>query len=187
MDVEQIDKYLKDGSIIRNSIDVNKIYEFGITMSKSFHSGNKLIIMGNGGSAADAQHLAAEFVGRFEKERSPLPALALHSNTSSITAIGNDYGFDHIYSRQITAFAKNGDFVLGLSTSGDSLNVIKALEVSNEIGCVNHGITGISGGKMLEVLGEDHIIKIESNRTSFIQECTIAIIHILSKIVEDLM
>ena len=187
MNKEQVEKYLTDGSIIRNSMNVNKIYEFGIALLKSFHSGYKLIVIGNGGSAADAQHIAAEFVGRFEKERLPLPALALHSNTSSITAIGNDYGFDQIYSRQIKAFAKKGDFVLGLSTSGNSINVIKALEVSKEIGCDNYGITGISGGKMLELLGEDHIIKIESNRTSFIQECTIAIGHILSKIVEDMM
>lgn len=156
-------------------------------MSKSFHSGSKLIVMGNGGSAADAQHIAAEFVGRFERERHPLPALALHSNSSSITAIGNDYGFDQIYSRQIEAFANKGDFVLGLSTSGNSSNVLKALEMAKELGCDNYGITGSSGGKMLEVLGKERIIKIESNRTSFIQECTIAIIHILSKIVEDLM
>ncbi len=187
MDKEQVNKYLKDGSIIRNLMDASKIYEFGIALSKSFHSGNKLIVMGNGGSAADAQHIAAEFVGRFERERTPLPALALHSNTSSITAIGNDYGFEQIYSRQISAFAKKGDFVLGLSTSGNSANVIKAFEVSNEIGCDNYGITGNSGGKMLEILGKNNIITIDSNRTSFIQECTIAIGHILSKIIEDLM
>ncbi len=187
MDKEHINEYLKDGSIVRNSMDVNKIYEFGIALSKAFHSGNKLIVMGNGGSAADAQHIVAEFVGRFERERNPLPAMALHTNTSSITAIGNDYGFDQIYSRQINAFAKKGDFILGLSTSGNSINVIKALEVSKKIGCENYGITGISGGKILEILSEDHIIKIGSSRTSFIQECTTAIIHIISKIVEDLM
>ena len=104
MDIQQIRNYLEEGSRIRNSLDVERISYLGESLSKVFRNGNKLIIFGNGGSAADAQHIAAEFVGRFEKERKPLPAMILHGNSSSVTAIGNDYSYDNIFSRQIEAF-----------------------------------------------------------------------------------
>ena len=120
MDVQDIKNYLDEGSKIRNSLDVNKISYLGETLSKAFSCGEKLIIFGNGGSAADAQHIAAEFVGRFEKERKPLPAMILHGNSSSVTAIGNDYSYEQIFSRQIEAFANKGDIVIALSTSGNS-------------------------------------------------------------------
>ena len=124
MDLQQIKNYLEEGSRVRNSLDIEKISFLGESLSSAFKNGNKLIIFGNGGSAADAQHIAAEFVGRFERERKPLPAMILHGNSSSVTAIGNDYSYDMIFSRQMEAFAKKGDIVIALSTSGNSINVI---------------------------------------------------------------
>ena len=185
MDTDEIKNYLEEGSKIRNSLDIDKILYLGQALSKAFRIGNKLIIFGNGGSAADAQHIAAEFVGRFEKERKPLPAMILHGNSSSVTAIGNDYSYDQIFSRQIDAFADKGDIIIALSTSGNSKNVVKAVEMAKEKGCMIFGITGSSGGRMKEMIDEDNLILIPSDRTSFIQESTIAIGHIISKIVED--
>ena len=185
MDVQDIKNYLEEGSKIRDSLDINKISYLGETLSKAFRNGNKLIIFGNGGSAADAQHIAAEFVGRFEKEREPLPAMILHGNSSSVTAIGNDYSYDQVFSRQMEAFANKGDIVIALSTSGNSKNVVTAIEKAKEKGCMIFGITGSKGGKMKEMIDETNLILITSDRTSFIQENTIAIGHIISKIVED--
>ena len=187
MDIQQISNYLEEGSRIRSSLDVEKISFLGESLSKAFQNGNKLIIFGNGGSAADAQHIAAEFVGRFEKERKPLPALILHGNSSSVTAISNDYSFDDLFSRQIEAFANRGDIVIGLSTSGNSKNVVKALEKAKDMECEIFGITGSKGGRMKELIKDKNLIMVGSDRTSFIQESTIAIGHIISKIVEDKM
>ena len=185
MDLQQIKNYLEEGSRIRNSLNIEKISFLGESLSSAFKNGNKLIIFGNGGSAADAQHIAAEFVGRFEKERKPLPAMILHGNSSSVTAIGNDYSYDMVFSRQLEAFGKKGDIVIALSTSGNSVNVISAVKKAMEIGCVVFGITGSKGGKMKNIIEEKNLIRIDSDRTSFIQESTIAIGHIISKIVED--
>ena len=185
MDLQQIKNYLEEGSRVRNSLDIEKISFLGESLSSAFKNGNKLIIFGNGGSAADAQHIAAEFVGRFEKERKPLPAMILHGNSSSVTAIGNDYSYDMVFSRQIEAFAKKEDIVIALSTSGNSVNVISAVKKAMEIGCVVFGITGSKGGKMKDIIEEKNLIRIDSDRTSFIQESTIAIGHIISKIVEN--
>ena len=185
MDLQQIKNYLEEGSRVRNSLDIEKISFLGESLSSAFKNGNKLIIFGNGGSAADAQHIAAEFVGRFEKERKPLPAMILHGNSSSVTAIGNDYSYDMIFSRQLEAFGKKGDIVIALSTSGNSVNVISAVKKAKEIRCNVFGITGSNGGKMKDIIEEKNLILIDSDRTSFIQESTIAIGHIISKIVED--
>lgn len=185
MDLQQIKNYLEEGSRVRNSLDIEKISFLGESLSSAFKNGNKLIIFGNGGSAADAQHIAAEFVGRFEKERKPLPAMILHGNSSSLTAIGNDYSYDMVFSRQLEAFAKKGDIVIALSTSGNSVNVISAVKKSMEIGCSVFGITGSKGGRMKDIIEEKNLIRIDSDRTSFIQESTITIGHIISKIVED--
>ena len=185
MNTQQIKDYLEEGSRIRNSLDINKISFLGESMSIAFKGGNKLIIFGNGGSAADAQHIAAEFVGRFEKERKPLPAIILHGNSSAVTAIGNDYSYDNVFSRQMEAFAKKGDLVIALSTSGNSRNVVVAVEKANEVGCEVFGITGSKGGRMKELIKDSNLIMIGSDRTSFIQESTIAIGHLISKIVED--
>ncbi len=185
MNLPEIKNYLEEGSAIRNSLNIEKILLLGNELSETFKKGNKLIIFGNGGSAADAQHIAAEFVGKFEKERKPLPAIILHGNTSSITAIGNDYSYDQIFSRQIEAFAKAGDLVIALSTSGNSVNVLKGVEEVVNKGCKIFGITGKEGGKLRELIPEPKLITIPSSRTSFIQESTITIGHIISKIVED--
>ena len=185
MDFQQIKNYLEEGSTVRNSLDIEKISFLGESLSSAFKNGNKLIIFGNGGSAADAQHIAAEFVGRFEKERKPLPAMILHGNSSSVTAIGNDYSYDMIFSRQLEAFGKKGDVVIALSTSGNSVNVLLAVEKAKELGCKVFGITGSKGGKMKDIIDENNLIRIVSDRTSFIQESTIAIGHIISKVVED--
>jgi D-sedoheptulose 7-phosphate isomerase len=185
MNTQQIKDYLEEGSRIRNSLDINKISFLGESISIAFKTGNKLIIFGNGGSAADAQHIAAEFVGRFEKERKPLPAIILHGNSSAVTAIGNDYSYDNVFSRQMEAFAKKGDLVIALSTSGNSRNVVVAVEKANDVGCEVFGITGSKGGRMKELIKDSNLIMIGSDRTSFIQESTIAIGHLISKIVED--
>lgn len=183
MDKEGLVEYINDGIRARNEVDVKQVLLIGNKLAEAFSNGNKLILMGNGGSAADAQHIAAEFVGRFEKERSPLPAMALHTNTSSLTAISNDYSYDDVFARQVKAFAKKGDVVVGISTSGNSKNVVNALKTAKEIGCYCVAMTGSKPGKV-DAYSES-VIKIKSSRTSIIQEVHITIGHIWSKIVED--
>ena len=145
--------------------------------------GNKVILFGNGGSAADAQHISAEFVGRFSLDRPPLPALALSVNTSCMTAIGNDYGFDQIFSRQIEALADAGDVAIGISTSGNSPNVLNALSKSRQKDLHTIALTGCTGGKLKDMV--DYCICVPSNETPRIQECHILIGHIISDLVEQ--
>ena len=150
---------------------------------KSLKAGGKVILMGNGGSAGDAQHIAAEFVGRYKKERKSYPALALNTNTSSMTAIGNDYGYDVTFSRQVEGFAKPGDVVIGISTSGNSENVYKALEVAKKLNCYTAAFLGKSGGTIKDIVDLPIIVK--SNNTPRIQECHIFIGHTLCALVEQ--
>jgi D-sedoheptulose 7-phosphate isomerase len=149
----------------------------------AFKAGNKVLLFGNGGSAADAQHIAAEFVGRFAFDRPALPALALSVNTSCITAIGNDYGFDRVFSRQIEALARGGDVAIGISTSGNSRNVICAMPVAKKMGLHTIGLTGSVRGALADVV--DHCICAPSTETPRIQECHILIGHIISELVEQ--
>ena len=149
---------------------------------KSFKAGGKVILMGNGGSAGDAQHIAAEFVGRYKKERKSYPALALNANTSSLTAIGNDYGYENTFSRQIEGFAKAGDVVIGISTSGNSANVYKALELAKKLNCYTAAFLGKNGGTIKDIANLPIIVK--SNNTPRIQECHIFIGHTLCELVE---
>ena len=149
----------------------------------SFDQGNKVLLFGNGGSAADAQHIAAEFVGRFAFNRPALPALALSVNTSCVTAIGNDYGFDLVFSRQVEALARSGDFAIGISTSGNSENVLQGLSVARKIGLTTVALTGCTGGKLKDAA--DYCICAPSNETPRIQECHILIGHIISELVEE--
>ncbi len=144
--------------------------------------GHKVILFGNGGSAADAQHIAAEFVGRFAFDRPALPALALSVNTSCLTAIGNDYGFDLVFSRQIEALGRPGDVAIGISTSGNSPNVLRALSVAKKTGLYTVALTGCTGGKLQDAV--DHCICAPSNETPRIQECHILIGHVISELVE---
>jgi len=150
---------------------------------ESLGSGGKVILFGNGGSAADAQHLAAEFIGRYLKERRALPALALSVNLSSLTAIGNDYGFDLVFARQIEALGKAGDVAIGISTSGNSPNVIQALGVAKSKSIYTVSLTGKSGGKSKNVA--DCTICIPSEETPRIQECHILTGHLICEIVEE--
>lgn len=149
----------------------------------SLRSDGKLIIFGNGGSAADSQHMAAELVGRFKKERRPIPALALTTNTSTLTALANDYGYDATFSRQIEALGRKGDVALGISTSGNSRNVIAALEKARSMGIATVGLTGGGGGKMRGAC--DILISGGSEDTPRIQESHAMIEHIICELVED--
>ncbi|MGC8548043.1 MAG: D-sedoheptulose 7-phosphate isomerase [Candidatus Micrarchaeia archaeon] len=185
MEISDIDAYLKEGSRVRLAIDKNQVYDIGLKIYESIKKGGKILIMGNGGSAADAQHIAAEFVGKFLKERRALPAMALHTNTSVLTAIANDYSYDDVFARQIEAFAKPGDVVIGISTSGNSRNVLKAIDKANSLGCLTVGLTGRSGGKLKDAAKA--VIRVDSDSTPIIQEMHITIGHILSNIVEDLV
>ena len=150
---------------------------------ETFRIGNKLLVMGNGGSAADAQHFAAEIVSRFRMERPGLPAISLSTDTSIITAIGNDYGFERIFSRQVEALAAPGDAVIGISTSGNSPNVLKALEVARQAGCTTIGLLGKDGGSIKAVC--DIPLIIPSNDTPRVQEGHITVIHILCDLIEQ--
>ena len=149
----------------------------------AFRNGNKVLFCGNGGSAADAQHLAAEFSGRFYTDRKALPAEALHCNTSYLTAVGNDYSFDVIYSRLIDGIGQHGDVLIGLSTSGNSKNIIKAFETAKEKEMVTIGFTGMTGGQLKSV--SDYLINVPSTDTPRIQESHILIGHIICQLVEE--
>jgi D-sedoheptulose 7-phosphate isomerase len=149
----------------------------------AYRSGHKALYFGNGGSAADAEHLAAEFVGRYLRERKPMPAIALHANTSAVTAIANDYGYEHVFSRQLQAFANRGDVAIGISTSGNSPNVIEAIKVARQLGLFSIGLTGASGGKLLGLV--DALIAVPTTETPRIQECHILVGHALCDAVEQ--
>ena len=149
----------------------------------SLRAGGKLFLFGNGGSATDAEHLAAEFTGRYLKERRGLPAMALNVNLSAITAIGNDYGFDAIFARQMEALGKAGDVAIGITTSGNSRNVIRALEVAKSLEIFTVALTGASGGKVKNIA--ECTIRIPSQETPRIQECHILTGHILCELVEN--
>jgi D-sedoheptulose 7-phosphate isomerase len=148
----------------------------------AYRAGHKLILFGNGGSAGDAQHIAAEFVGRFQLERDPLPALALSVNASAVTAIANDYGYDEVFARQLRALGCAGDVVVGISTSGGSRNVCSALSVARSLGMVTVGLTGGDGGDMRALC--DHCLVVPSGETARIQEGHILLAHVLCEIVE---
>lgn len=149
----------------------------------AFKSGNKVLFCGNGGSAADAQHLAAEFSGRFYKDREALPAEALHCNTSYMTAVANDYSYDVIYSRLIQGIGVKGDVLVGLSTSGNSKNIVAAFEVAKEKGMITMGFTGSHGGKLKAV--SDYLLNVPSDDTPRIQESHIMLGHIICELVEE--
>lgn len=181
-------------SLIQASIDVKQQLLQDTTMlatlekvvdviTDAFNAGNKVLFCGNGGSAADAQHLAAEFSGRFYKNRKALPAEALHCNTSYLTAVANDYSYDVIYARLLDGIGVKGDVILGFSTSGNSANIIKAFEVARERGIVTIGLTGATGGSMKAL--SDYLFNVPSTTTPRIQESHILIGHIICELVEE--
>ncbi|MEI8389276.1 MAG: D-sedoheptulose 7-phosphate isomerase [bacterium] len=160
------------------------INEVAKTLTESFKSGNKLLICGNGGSAADAQHIAAEFIGKFYKiDRPALPAIALNTNTSIITALANDFGYEMTFSRQVEGLGQNGDVFITISTSGNSINAIEAAKIAKEKGMKVISFTGEGGGKLAEV--SDITIKVPSKNTPIIQNAHISILHIICEIVEN--
>lgn len=152
-------------------------------ITAAFKNGKKLYLCGNGGSAADAQHLAAEFSGRFYKDRNALPAEALHCNTSYLTSVANDYGFDAVYSRLIDGIGQSGDVLIGLSTSGNSANIICAFEAAKEKGIITIAFTGFTGGQMKSL--SDYLLNIPSSDTPRIQESHIMVGHIICQLVEE--
>ena len=174
--VEVKNKILGDAEILTS---IEKAVE---EIEKAFKNGNKVLFCGNGGSAADAQHLAAEFSGKFYIDREPLFAEALHCNTSYLTAAANDYSFDNVFERLVRGMGREGDVLVGISTSGNSKNVVKAMEVANQKGMITFGFTGGNGGKMKEIC--KYLIRIPSNDTPRIQEAHILIGHIICEIVE---
>ncbi len=148
----------------------------------SFRNGNKVLFCGNGGSAADAQHLAAELSGRFYLDRPPLPAEALHVNSSFLTAVANDYSYDEVYARMIEAIGHSGDVLIGLSTSGNSGNVVKALQAAQRKGMLTAAFTGSTGGKMKDLV--HYLVNVPSDDTPRIQEAHIMVGHILCELIE---
>jgi D-sedoheptulose 7-phosphate isomerase len=169
-------------SILEDPALLKKISEITGLLVEAFQRNSKVLFCGNGGSAADAQHLAAEFSGRFYKDRPPLYSEALHVNTSYLTAVGNDYGFEHVYSRLVRGIGAPGDVLIGLSTSGNSQNIIQAFQVARNLGLTCIAFTGITGG--LLAAESDFLINIPSSDTPRIQECHITIGHIICELVE---
>ena len=183
----RISESIKDSIEVKQKILADKalldlIREVALHCTESFCNGNKVLFCGNGVSAADAQHLAAEFSGRFYYDRPPLPSEALHVNTSYLTAVANDYSFDEVYSRIIRGSGKEGDILFGISTSGNSKNIIKAFETANELGMITIAMTGASGGNMKNKC--DYLINVPSSDTPRIQESHIMIGHIICELVE---
>jgi D-sedoheptulose 7-phosphate isomerase len=167
---------LADESLLQK---INEVVDLSIACYKN---GGKILFCGNGGSAADAQHIAAELSGRFYFDRPPLFAEALHVNTSYLTAVGNDYGYDEVFARMVRAMGKEGDILFGLSTSGNSPNVMKAAKDAKALGMTVIGMTGEKGGKLRDV--SDVLLNMPSNDTPRIQECHLLIGHLLCQIIE---
>lgn len=183
--VAEIERQLAENRELMSGIAAKlsgEIERFVDLLCQAFRSGNKVLIMGNGGSAADAQHFAAEIVGRFKMERKALPAIALTTDSSILTAVGNDYGFDRVFIRQVEAFASEGDVVVGISTSGNSGNVLVAMEAAKRAGCPTVGLLGRDGGTIAPM--SDLAIIVPSDNTPRIQEGHIAIIHIVCDLFE---
>jgi D-sedoheptulose 7-phosphate isomerase len=177
---------LEESIKVKKSIQEKKIQvilEIAELLIEKYKKGKKVILFGNGGSAADAQHIACEFVSKFRFNRIGLPAIALTVNTSVLTAIGNDYGYENVFARQVQALASADDVVIGISTSGNSSNVICALQIAKQIGAVTVGFTGESGGKMRDYV--DYLFDVPSFDTPRIQEAHITVGHIICGIVEE--
>ena len=168
--------------ILKDEALLNRLEKVVEVMSTAFLKGNKVQFCGNGGSAADAQHLAAEFSGRFYKDRKALPSDALHCNSSYLTAVANDYSYDVIYSRLVEGTMVKGDVLVGISTSGNSGNIVKAFETARSMGIITVGFTGANGGKMKAL--SDHLFNVPSTTTPRIQESHILLGHILCELVE---
>lgn len=182
-----LEKALKDSISVKESILLDEelvttIISVASIMVRAFKAGNKVLLCGNGGSAADAQHMAAELSGKFYIDREPIFAEALHVNTSYLTAVANDYSYSVTFSRMVKAMGEEGDILIGISTSGNSENVVNAIKVANKMGMVTVGMTGKSGGELVRVC--DYLINVPSEDTPRIQEAHITIGHIICEFVE---
>lgn len=188
MDIDRIRQVFRESAEVKMALtdeDFKVVLEMAELMVEALTRGGKVLLMGNGGSAADAQHIAAELVSRFMLERDGLPAIALTVNTSVLTAVGNDYGFDHVFERQIEALARAGDVVVGISTSGNSTNVLRAIEKARAMDCITVGMTGMSGGQIVHAV--DLCFRAPSDDTPRIQEVHITAGHIMCEVVESTM
>lgn len=162
---------------------VPAIQMIGERLRTCLQNGGKILLMGNGGSAADCQHIAAEIVGRYKRERKGLPAIALTTDSSILTSVGNDYGFNHIFSRQVEALCNEGDIVIGISTSGNSANVVAGIETARDAGALTVGLTGSGGGRLADLC--DVTLAMPSGDTPRVQEAHILIGHILCDLIES--
>lgn len=179
--IKQLEESIEVKRLVRQNL-ASQIAQAACLVIEAYTKGGKILLFGNGGSAADAQHIAAELIGRFEKERRPLPAIAIPSNTSSLTAIGNDYGYEFTFARQVEALTQEGDVVIGISTSGNSANVLEAVRIARQKKVTTIGLSGSGGGKLESLV--DLCIVVPSNSTSRIQEAHITIGHIICSLVE---
>ena len=182
----EIEKSLNESISVKSEIlsnSVGTITKIATMAVDALRDGHSLYFMGNGGSAADAQHISGELVGRYKKDRKSLPALALTTDTSVLTAISNDFGYEYCFEKQVEAFVKNGDVVFGLSTSGNSTNIINALKLAGKIGAKTIGFTGRDGGMIKDIV--DVCLMVPSSETPRIQECHITVGHILCSIIEN--
>jgi len=161
----------------------DKIVQVAQLMGRAFQAGHKVLLFGNGGSATDAAHIAAEFVGRYKRERAPLPAIALATDIAAITCISNDYGFEELFARQVQAHGQRGDVAIAISTSGNSPNVLKGVEAAKSLGLTTIAWTGGSGGKLAGMV--DHAFVVPSALTARIQESHITLGHVLCELIED--
>lgn len=186
---EKIKKIIGDSIAVKTAILADtgmqtKLQQVAEKMVTTLKNNGRIYFCGNGGSAADAQHLAAEFSGRFYTDRQALPADALHCNTSYLTAVANDYSYDVVYARLIRGIANPGDFLVGLSTSGNSVNIVKAFEVAREKNIITVGFTGKDGGQMKDL--SDYLVNVPSGDTPRIQESHIMLGHIICQLVEEI-
>ncbi len=187
--IDKIEHIISESVAVKNKVLADKgllgtVEEMVTVLVKTFKNGNRVYFCGNGGSAADAQHLAAEFSGRFYTDRDALPAEALHCNTSYLTAVANDYSYDVVYSRLIKGIAQKGDVLIGLTTSGNSRNIINAFETARQKGVFTMAFTGESGGEIKK--HSDYLINVPSRDTPRIQESHILLGHIICQLVEEL-
>lgn len=172
-------------ALLQDPVLLGKIQQATEWISEAFQNGHRVWFCGNGGSAADAQHLAAEFSGRFYKDRKALPSDALHCNSSYLTAVANDYSYDEVYARLVRGLAGEGDILVGLSTSGNSANILKALQAAREVGCRSIALTGASGGTMKDEA--NLLLNVPSRDTPRIQEAHMLIGHIICQLVEQIL
>ncbi len=186
MNINQIQQRFQESAEVKNQFVqeyVQLIETVGEILVKAFQSGKKVILFGNGGSATDASHIAAEFVGRYDRDRAPLAAMALGTDIAALTCIANDYEYADIFSRQILAHGQPGDVAIAISTSGNSPNVLKAVEAARMCEIITVAWTGKNGGKLTPLV--DHAFVVPSNVTARIQECHITLGHVLCELVEE--